>query len=68
MERLLVVSSSPHIHSPLDTQKVMGWVLAALAPAGLAGVYFFGFRAAIVMAVGVAPCVPFAYPSDKAVK
>ena len=41
MERLLVVSSSPHIHSPLDTQKVMGWVLAALAPAGLAGVYFF---------------------------
>ena len=29
----------------------MGWVLAALAPAGIAGVYFFGLRAAAVMAV-----------------
>ena len=68
MERLLVVSSSPHIHSPLDTQKVMGWVLAALAPAGLAGVYFFGFRAAIVMAVCVASCVLFEYLWEKALK
>ena len=68
MERLLVVSSSPHIHSPLDTQKVMGWVLAALAPAGLAGVYFFGHRAAIVMAVCVASCVLFEYLWEKAVK
>ena len=68
MERLLVVSSSPHIHSPLDTQKVMGWVLAALAPAGLAGVYFFGVRAAIVMAVCVASCVLFEYLWEKAVK
>ena len=68
MERLLVVSSSPHIHSPLDTQKVMGWVLAALAPAGLAGVYFFGFRAAIVMAVCVVSCVLFEYLWEKALK
>ncbi len=68
MERLLVVSSSPHIHSPLDTQKVMGWVLAALAPAGLAGVYFFGARAAAVMAVCVASCVLFEYLWEKAVK
>lgn len=68
MERLLVVSSSPHIHSPLDTQKVMGWVLAALAPAGLAGVYFFGPRAAMVMAVCVASCVLFEYLWEKAVK
>jgi len=56
MERLLVVSSSPHIHSPLDTRKIMAWVLVALAPAGLAGIYFFGLRAAMVMAVCVASC------------
>lgn len=68
MERLLVVSSSPHIHSPLDTQKVMGWVLAALAPAGLAGVYFFGVRAAAVMAVCVASCVIFEYLWEKCLK
>lgn len=68
MERLLVVSSSPHIHSPLDTQKIMGWVLAALAPAGLAGVYFFGARAAAVMAVCVVSCVAFEYIWDKCAK
>ena len=68
MERLLVVSSSPHIHSPLDTQKIMGWVLAALAPAGLAGVYFFGARAAVVMAVCVISCVAFEYLWQKLTK
>lgn len=68
MERLLVVSSSPHIHSPLDTRKIMGWVLAALAPAGLAGVYFFGVRAAAVMAVCVISCVAFEYLWQKLTK
>lgn len=67
-ERLLVVSSSPHIHSPLETQTIMGWVLAALAPAGIAGVYFFGFRAALVMAVCVASCVFFEWLWEKATK
>lgn len=56
MERLLAVSSSPHIHAPQDTRAVMAWVLAALAPAGAAGIYFFGLRAAAVMAVCVASC------------
>ncbi|MDO5562575.1 MAG: RnfABCDGE type electron transport complex subunit D [Synergistaceae bacterium] len=67
-ERLLVVSSSPHIHSPLDTQKIMMWVLIALAPAGLAGVYFFGLRAALVMAVCVAACVASEYIWQKLAK
>ncbi|MDD4160520.1 MAG: RnfABCDGE type electron transport complex subunit D, partial [Synergistaceae bacterium] len=56
MERLLAVSSSPHIHAPQDTRAIMAWVLIALAPSGLAGVYFFGPRAAVVMAVCVASC------------
>ncbi len=62
MERLLAVSSSPHIHAQQDTKAIMAWVLAALAPAGLAGIYFFGLRAAAVMAVCVAK-----YPSISAV-
>ncbi len=57
MERLLVVSSSPHIHAPLETDKIMMWVLIALAPAGLAGIYFLGIRCAYVMAVCVAAAV-----------
>lgn len=61
MERLLALSSSPHIHSGQDTRKIMAWVLAALAPAGLAGVYFLGPRCALVMAVCVAACAASEY-------
>lgn len=57
MERLLAISSSPHIHAKQDTRNIMAWVLIALAPAGLAGVYFLGVRAAAVMAVCVAASV-----------
>lgn len=57
MNRLLVIASSPHIHAGLSTQKIMGWVLAALAPAGLAGVYFLGTRSLAVIAACVAACV-----------
>lgn len=67
-ERLLVVSSSPHIHSPLNTQKIMMWVLIALAPAGAAGAYFFGLRAAAVMALCVAVCVACEYMWQKLAK
>ncbi len=35
----------------------MAWVLAALAPAGLAGVYFLGARSLLVVAVCVVACV-----------
>lgn len=35
----------------------MGWVLAALAPAGLAGAYFLGARSLSVVAVCVTACV-----------
>jgi len=57
MEYRLVVSSSPHTHAGLTTQKIMAWVLAALVPAGIMGVYHYGIRAAAVMAVCVAACV-----------
>ena len=43
----------------------MRWVLIALAPAGLAGAYFFGYRAAVVMAVCVASCIFFEYLWEK---
>ena len=68
MERLLAVSSSPHIHAQQDTKAIMAWVLAALAPAGLAGIYFFGLRAAAVMAVCVASCKISEYVWQKLAK
>jgi len=56
-ENKFVVSSSPHIHAALTTQKIMAWVLIALAPAGVMGVWYYGLRALAVMAVCVASCV-----------
>lgn len=68
MERLLAISSSPHIHAGQDTRNIMAWVLIALAPAGAAGVYFLGLRAAAVMAVCVASCVISEYLWQKRFK
>ena len=43
-----MISVSPHIKSPLTTQKIMLDVIIALIPALIASVYFFGLRALIV--------------------
>ena len=39
----LIVSSSPHIYGRESTEKIMWTVTAALVPAGIAGIFFFGF-------------------------
>ena len=57
MNTPLVISSSPHIRAETSTQKIMANVIGALIPSGLASVYFFGPRAAAVIAVCVASCV-----------
>ncbi len=45
------VSSSPHLRSEVTVQKIMLDVIIALIPASLIGVYFFGMRALILIAV-----------------
>lgn len=57
VNRLLIVASSPHIRSELSTQKIMAWVLAALVPAGAAGVFYLGTRSLLVIAACVVACV-----------
>ena len=49
----LIRSTAPHIHSGSSTQAIMRDVLIALAPAALAGVFFHGLRALILMLVSV---------------
>ena len=61
MNARLTVSSSPHIHAPLDTRTIMGWVLVALIPAGAVGVWFLGFASLGVIATCVAMCVGSEY-------
>ncbi len=49
MENKLIISSSPHIVTPVTTQKIMADVLIALLPATVAGVIIFGLRALFVI-------------------
>ena len=57
MTERFTVGSSPHIHAPLDTRKIMAWVLVSLLPAGAAGVWFLGSSSLAVIATCVAVCV-----------
>ncbi len=53
----LILSSAPHIRTGNTTTRLMGNVLIALAPCVAAGIYFFGLRAALVLAVSTASAV-----------
>ncbi|MDR1579590.1 MAG: RnfABCDGE type electron transport complex subunit D [Synergistaceae bacterium] len=57
MNNPLVIASSPHIRAEMSTRKIMANVIGALIPAGLASIYFFGPRAAAIIAVCVVSCV-----------
>jgi Na+-translocating ferredoxin:NAD+ oxidoreductase subunit D len=65
MERLLVVSPSPHIKSEFSTQKLMLGVILALMPTLAASIYYFGFGAIIVTLISVITCVGFEYLLQK---
>ena len=52
--RKLISSVSPHVNSPLTTQKIMLDVVLALVPAGIAATIILGWRALLVIGVCVA--------------
>ncbi|MGI6123429.1 MAG: RnfABCDGE type electron transport complex subunit D [Acetivibrionales bacterium] len=68
MENTLFVNSSPHIRSEVTTQRLMLDVIIALIPAAFAGIYFFGIRAALLIAVTVISSVGFEYIIRKVLK
>ena len=51
MDGKLIVSSSPHISSPVKTKNIMIDVIIALIPSLAASIYFFGPRAAVITIV-----------------
>lgn len=53
----LHVSSAPHIRSADNTTSLMRDVLIALLPTTIAGVYYFGLQAAILLVVSVVSAV-----------
>ena len=68
MDGKLIVSSSPHISSPVKTKNNMLDVIIAMIPALIASVYFFGPRALALVAVTVAACVISEYIARKVMK
>lgn len=56
-EKLLNVSSSPHIRSKLTTGRVMTDVILALMPATIFGIYRYGLHAFLVIAASILTAV-----------
>ena len=56
-DKFLTVSSSPHIRGKQTTQIIMRDVLIALIPASALAVVFFGYKALILIAVGIVSSV-----------
>lgn len=65
---MMRVSTAPHIHSGVTTRRVMVDVLIALVPCVVAGVFRFGYRAAILLAVSMLSCLVFEYLWQKLTK
>ena len=55
--RNLVLSSSPHLSTGANLRKIMGGVLLALLPAVVASVWFFGWRALLIILYTLFCCV-----------
>ena len=54
MENKYIVSSSPHLHTSVTTNRIMLDVILALLPTTLVGIAFFGLYAGLVIAVAIA--------------
>lgn len=53
----LIVSPSPHVHSKQSTQSLMTDVLIALMPATVVSVAAYGWKALVLVLVGLVSCV-----------
>ncbi len=65
---MLQVSSSPHIRDNSSTRGVMIDVVISLIPSLLAGIYFFGYQALLVVVLSVGSAILFEYISRRVMK
>lgn len=64
----LIVSSSPHLSGKKRTDRIMLDVIIAMLPAMVAGVVFFGYKAALLVVTCVVACVLSEYISRRVMK
>ena len=67
MSDLYHVSSSPHVRTKDSTSRIMAYVIAALLPASLFGIYNFGIKALLLILITIATCVATEWVFDKIV-
>jgi electron transport complex protein RnfD len=65
MDKQVIVSPSPHVHSGESTRRLMFNVVLALMPALAVSLYYFGVGALIVTLLAVGSCVIFEYLIQK---
>lgn len=56
-ERKLTVSANPHVKDKDNVNKIMWYVVLALLPAAIAGVYLFGINALLIILLSVSSAV-----------
>ena len=67
MSDLYNISSSPHVRDKDTSARIMLYVIIALLPASIFGVYNFGLRALLLIAVCIATCVASEWIFEKIV-
>lgn len=65
MDKQVIVSPSPHVHSGESTSRLMFNVVLALMPAFAVSLYYFGFGALIVTLLAIGSCVIFEFLIQK---
>lgn len=68
MEKMLRVSSNPHIRSKDTTSRIMLYVVIALLPTTIFGVFHFGLHALFLVVITVATTVLTEYIYDRCMK
>ena len=61
------VSSAPHVRAKDSTSRVMLYVIIALLPASLFGIWNFGYKALVLILVTIASCLASEWIFDKVV-
>ena len=68
MSSSIIVSGTPHVRSKESIQSIMRDVIIALVPASVMGIYYFGLKALLLIAVSIVSSVFFEWGYEKILK
>ena len=65
MSSSIIVSGTPHVRSKESIQSIMRDVVIALIPASVMGIYYFGIKALMLIAISIVSSVVFEWGYEK---